>query len=382
MSQYLLSKLPNTGTTIFSVMSALAQQHNAINLSQGFPDFPISEMLASSLSNAVTRGLNQYAPMPGSLRLRNQVAKLNNRVYNTCIDPETQVTITSGATEALFDAITAIVNPGDEVVILEPAYDSYVPAIQLNGGIPVPVALDFPEYSIPWQKVWDVVHHKTKAIIINSPNNPTGAALSAEDMQQLISLVRKHPIWIISDEVYEHFCFHPEGHHSVLQYPELAERAFKISSFGKTFHVTGWKIGYCIAPPQLTQEFRKIHQFVTFASPTPLQEAIADMIETSEEVDQLIHFYRNKRDVFLDCMKSSRFKPLPCSGTYFQLMDYSEISQLPDTEFSKQLTIEHGVASIPVSVFYTEPKDHKVLRFCFAKKEETLIQAADLLCKI
>lgn len=377
-----LSKLPNTGTTIFSVMSALANQHNAINLSQGFPDFPISEMLVSSLSNAVARGMNQYAPMPGSTRLRNQVAKLNNRVYDANIDPETQVTITSGATEALFDAITTIVNPGDEVIILEPAYDSYVPAIQLNGGIPVPVSLDFPEYSIPWQKVWDAVNHNTRAIIINSPNNPTGAALCAEDIQQLIRLVQNYPIWIISDEVYEHFCFHPEGHHSVLRYPELANRSFKISSFGKTFHVTGWKIGYCIAPPLLTQEFRKLHQFVTFASPTPLQEAIADMLESIEEVDQLMPFYQKKRDRFLDCMKASRFKPLPCRGTYFQLMDYSEISQLSDTEFARQLTIEHGVAAIPVSAFYAEPQDHKVLRFCFAKKEETLIQAADLLCKI
>jgi methionine transaminase len=382
MLPLLASKLPNSGTTIFSVMSALANRHNAINLSQGFPDFPISEQLESFLVQAVAKGMNQYAPMPGSLRLRNQVALLNNRIYNTNIDPETQVTITSGATEALFDAITAIVSRGDEVIILEPAYDSYVPAIQLNGGIPVPVSLDFPDYTIPWQKVWDAVNHNTRAIIINSPNNPTGAALSAEDIQQLMHLVQKYPLWIISDEVYEHFCFHPEGHHSVLQYPELASRAFKISSFGKTFHVTGWKTGYCIAPTNLTEEFRKIHQFVTFASPTPLQEAIADMLESNEEVDQLMPFYQKKRDMFLDYMKSSRFKPLPCRGTYFQLMDYSEISQLSDIEFARQLTIEYGVASIPVSAFYAKSQDHKVLRFCFAKKEETLIQAADLLCKI
>lgn len=382
MLSQITTKLPKTGTTIFSVMSALAAQHNAINLSQGFPDFPISPQLEQYLIQAVSKGMNQYAPMPGSMRLRNQIAELNARVYGANVNPDTQVTITSGATEALFDAITAIVNIGDEVIVLEPAYDSYIPAIELNGGIPIPIPLDFPDYSIPWQKVWDAVTLKTRAIIINSPHNPTGAVLNAEDIEQLKLLVAKYPLWIISDEVYEHFCFHPEGHHSVLRYPELAERAFKISSFGKTFHVTGWKTGYCIAPPALTQEFRKIHQFVTFASPTPLQEAIADMLGNPAEVDHLLPFYQQKRDAFLAYMKDARFKPLPCQGTYFQLMDYSAISDVPDTEFAITLTRQHGVASIPVSVFYAQQQDRKVLRFCFAKQDETLRQAAEKLCRI
>jgi len=376
------SRLPNTGTTIFTLMSALATEQNAVNLSQGFPDFPIDETLTDSLIRAVQEGKNQYAPMAGTLRLRQNIAHLNQRIYGLPVNPQTEVTITSGATEALFDAITAVVRPGDEVIILEPCYDSYLPAIVLNGGIPISVSLNFPEYSIPWDKVESAMSAKTRLIILNSPHNPTGAILRAQDMENLILLTRNYPVWIISDEVYEHICFDGNAHESVLKYPELAARSFKISSFGKTFHVTGWKVGYCIAPPALTDEFRKIHQYVTFTSPTPFQEALADMMEQEGKVESLSGFYQEKRDYFLENMKPSAFIPLKTSGTYFQLMDYSAISDMPDTEFAIWLTREHKVASIPVSVFYQKAVDRKVVRFCFAKKTETLDSAIEKLCRI
>lgn len=376
------SRLPGVGTNIFTLMSALASEHQAINLSQGFPDFETNPLLINSLIQAVQSGKNQYAPMAGLVRLRQNIATLTQQKYGRTVDPDTEITITSGATEALFNAIAAIVRTGDEVIILDPAYDSYAPAIRLNGGIPVCIPLNAPDYSLPWEKIMDASGPNTKAIILNSPHNPTGTILKDQDILNLIQWTQKYPTWIISDEVYEHIIFDNQKHHSILLYPNLAERAFVISSFGKTFHVTGWKTGYCIAPEQMTSEFRKIHQFNTFCSPTPLQEAIADALEQSDLVDGLGAFYQEKRNRFLELMHTSRFKPLQTSGTYFQLMDYSTLSDLSDVEFCKWLTMEHKVAAIPVSVFYESKQDNKVIRFCFAKKEETLIEAASRLCKI
>lgn len=376
------SRLPETGTNIFTIMSALAAEHNAINLSQGFPDFPIDPVLSENLIRAVQQGRNQYAPMPGLLRLREQIALQTERKYGRITDPVSEITITSGATEALFNAISALVRPGDEVIVLEPCYDSYGPAIQLSGGIPVPIELKYPDYTIPWEEIYNKTNAATRLIILNSPHNPTGTIISQEDIQQLHTYIRKFPVWIISDEVYEHITFGGMPHLSILRYPELSERAFVISSFGKTFHVTGWKTGYCIAPPALSAEFRKIHQFVTFCSPTPFQEALADMLENPAHVDGLAEFYQKKRDFFLAKMRDSRFIPLCTAGTYFQLMDYSAISDLPDTEFARELTIKYGVAAIPVSVFYSRSRDERVVRFCFAKQEETLTQAAIKLCQI
>lgn len=376
------SRLPGVGTTIFTVMSALATEHQAINLSQGFPDFEPDPVLLGHLTRAVLDGKNQYAPMAGLPRLREQVSRLVERKYGRKADPVSEITITSGATEALFNAIAALVRPGKEVIILDPAYDSYAPAIRLNGGIPVAVSLRFPDYSIPWDEIESAISANTCALILNSPHNPTGAVMNEQDIQQLRQLVTRHPIHLISDEVYEHIIFDGLTHHSLLRYPDLAERAFVISSFGKTFHVTGWKTGYCVAPPDMTAEFRRIHQFNTFCSPTPLQEALADALEAPETVDTLGAFYQTKRDRFLKLMQNSRFSPLPVSGTYFQLMQYTGISDADDVSFTRALTIESGVAAIPVSVFYQERLDNRVIRFCFAKKEETLNAAAERLCKI
>jgi len=376
------SRLLGIGTTIFTLMSALAAEQKAINLSQGFPDFDPDPRLIESLVRATQSGKNQYAPMSGLPRLRQGVAELTQRKYNRIVNPETEVTITSGATEALFNAIATVVRPGDEVLILDPAYDSYAPAIILNGGIPISIPLQFPEYSLPWDTIHQASNSKTKAIIINSPHNPTGSVIGTEDINNLIQWTRKFPAWIISDEVYEHIIFDQLLHHSILLYPELADRALVISSFGKTFHVTGWKTGYCIAPAELTAEFRKIHQFNTFCSPTPLQEALADALEDSSMVDGLSSFYQTKRNLFLNLMKDSKFKAMKSRGTYFQLMDYSEISDFSDVDFCKWLTVEHKVAAIPVSVFYANQEDNKIIRFCFAKKEDTLREAAERLCKI
>lgn len=376
------SRLPGVGTTIFTLMSALANEHQAINLSQGFPDFDTNSLLINSLVQAVKAGKNQYAPMAGLPRLRKNVAALTHRKYGKIVNPESEITITSGATEALFNAIAALVRNGDEVIILDPAYDSYAPAIRLNGGIPISIPLQFPNYTLPWDQIFQASGPNTRAIILNSPHNPTGSILSPSDIEKLKEWTQKFPTWIISDEVYEHIIFDNHTHHSILMYPELAERAFVISSFGKTFHVTGWKTGYCIAPETMMTEFRKIHQFNTFCSPTPLQEAIADALEQSDLVDGLGNFYQEKRNRFLELMENSKFKPLQTSGTYFQLMDYSALSDLSDVEFCRWLTIEHKVAAIPVSVFYEQKQDNKVIRFCFAKKEETLIEAASRLCKI
>ncbi len=376
------SKLPDVGITIFTVMSKLAADHGAINLSQGFPDFDAPAGLVDRVSHYMRKGMNQYAPMQGVPVLRQRIAEKVKALYRCDIDPDTQITITSGATEALFAAISAVVHPGDEVIVVEPAYDAYVPIIKLNGGTPVFLPLRFPDYSVDWERLQASLTGATRLLILNTPHNPTGTILTAEDMAALKALVVEHDLFILSDEVYEHIVFDGQTHQSILRDPDLAARSFVVSSFGKTYHTTGWKIGYCVAPPEMTLEFQKIHQFLTFTSNTPIQLAYADYMQHTEHYLQLADFYQRKRDLFLDCMRPSRFKPLPCAGTYFQMMDYSAISDEPDTAFARRLTAAHGVAAIPPSVFYHDQRDHKVLRFCFAKQDQTLIQAAELLCRI
>lgn len=379
----LSSKLPEVGTTIFTVMSRLAQEHDAINLSQGFPNFGCDDRLLELAAKHMRAGHNQYAPMAGLPLLRERISAMTETFYGAKYDPETEVTITSGATEALFCAITAIVREGDEVIVIEPAYDSYIPAIKLCGGEPVCISLEYPDYSINWDNVTRLINQRTRAIIINSPHNPTGATLKSQDLQKLEKILANNSdMLVISDEVYEHIIFDSRRHESVARYPNLASRSFIISSFGKTFHVTGWKVGYCLAPAALMAEFRKVHQFVTFSTATPLQAAIADYLGDLAPVRELGAFYQEKRDYFQKLMAGSAFKPLNCAGTYFQLMSYADISNEPDTELAIRLTKDHKVASIPVSVFYRFPQQHNVLRFCFAKDNETLERAAEKLHKV
>jgi len=381
-SLFIDSKLPLVGTTIFTVMSALAREEKAINLSQGFPDFRCDPLLLELVNKYMLEGKNQYAPMPGLMVLRESIASLVEAKYGRKYDPATEITVTSGATEALFCAITALVQEDDEVLIIEPAYDCYIPAIQLSGGSVVSVSLNPPDYSIDWDHVKKLVSQRTKLIILNSPHNPTGSSLKEEDIQALRKIVQSSNCFILSDEVYEHIIFDGATHHSMARYPDLAERSLIISSFGKSLHTTGWKIGYCLAPKYITKEFRKVHQFVTFSTSTPFQYAIAEYIEDHDRIHNLAHFYQRKRDLFLQLMEGSRFTPVHCSGTYFQTMSYEGISDLPDTEFAKWLTREHKVASIPLSVFYRTKRDNKVLRFCFAKQESTLEEAAMILRKV
>ncbi|MBN1929989.1 MAG: methionine aminotransferase [Desulfobacterales bacterium] len=376
------SKLPEVGVTIFTVMSRLADDYHAINLSQGFPDFDVSPELIALVEKYMRCGYNQYAPMQGVPELREAIAQKTFELYHTRYNPQTEITVTSGATEALYSAITAVVQKGDEVIIFEPAYDAYVPVIQLNGGIPVYIELKFPDYKIDWDEVQNAISKKTKLIIFNSPHNPTGAVLSSEDIAALKSIIGHTDAMILSDEVYEHITFDGFRHESMSRYPELAERSFVVSSFGKTYHTTGWKIGYCLAPSSLAKEFQKVHQFLTFTSNTPVEYAYAEFMQNKDAYLNLSLFYQKRRDKFLSMINNSRFKALPCRGTYFQLLDYSNISDESDIEFSKRLTIEHGVASIPISVFYNRKDDHKVLRFCFAKQDQTLERAAEKLCKI
>ena len=378
----LQSKLPDVGTTIFTVMSAMAGEHQAINLSQGFPDFDVDPDLLALVDKYMRSGYNQYAPMQGVLALRERIAEKTQQLYNAVYDPLTEITITSGATEALFAAISAVVHPGDEVIVIEPAFDCYVPAIALNGGVPVFVKLNFPDYHIDWDDVQAAITSKTRLIILNSPHNPTGAVLSETDISALKRIVVDTDMLIISDEVYEHIIFDGLVHESMARHPELAQRSFVISSFGKTYHTTGWKIGYCLAPEPLSKEFQRIHQFLTFASNTPIQHAYAEFMQNQEAYLELSEFYQKKRDKFLALIETSRFKAVPCKGTYFQMLDYASISDESDIEFSKRLTIRHGVASIPPSVFYHQNDDHRVLRFCFAKKDQTLERAAKKLCQI
>lgn len=377
----MISKLPDVGTTIFSVMSALANEHGAINLSQGFPDFPVDPELSELIYEASEKGHNQYALMAGSLLLREGISALVKKFYQREIDPEKEITITSGATEALFAAVSAVVNPGDEVIMFDPSYDSYEPAVLLNQGIPVRIPLTFPEYRIDWDAVHSALNPRTRLIIINSPNNPSGSVISESDISNLKSIVKRNDIFILSDEVYEHIIFDGKNHWSILRDDELFKRSFIVSSFGKTFHITGWKVGYCVAPPDLTNELRKIHQFLTFSTSTPSQYALAEYIKNLRRIENLKNFYQSKRDLFLKLISGTGFKPLGCEGTYFQLMDYSSLSDENDFDFAVRLTKECRVASIPVSVFYKDRTDNKVLRFCFAKEEKTLEEAAERLKK-
>jgi methionine aminotransferase len=363
-------------------MSALAREHKAINLSQGFPDFQADPRLINLVARYMRKGMNQYAPMQGVLALRERVAEMVQSTYGAVYDPETEITITSGATEALFCAITALVNEGDEVIIIEPAYDSYVPAIELSGGMPVSVSLRHPDYAINWEDVKKLIKSGTRAIILNTPHNPTGSILKESDLKELEKIISSSNIVVISDEVYEHIIFDGNSHQSVARFPKLAERSIIISSFGKTLHMTGWKVGYCLAPAALTKEFRKVHQYVNFSTSTPFQHAIADYLEDPEPIFGLSAFYQEKRDLFLKYMEGTRFTPIPSRGTFFQLMGYENISDQKDVDFARRLTIDHKVASIPVSVFYRTLEDHKVLRFCFAKSAETLEKAAEKLHKV
>ncbi len=376
------SKLPDVGTTIFTVMSRLAQEHDAINLSQGFPDFDCAKALRDLATKYINAGLNQYPPMAGVVQLRERVAEKAETLYGARYDVEHEVTIVPGATYGIFTAVATIVRPGDEVVLIEPAYDSYAPAIEVAGGMPVYVQLRYPDYSIDWQQVSRAITAKTRAIIINTPNNPTASVFSGEDLRMLESLLRGTDIVVISDEVYEHIVFDGHRHQSVASFPGLAERSYVVSSFGKTYSVTGWKMGYVLAPKELTAEFRKVHQFNVFVTNSPLQHALAEYMKDREPYLSLAAFYQKKRDFFLAGVQGSRFKPLPSRGTFFQNLAYDAISDEKDMDLALRLTKEKGIASIPVSVFYREPPPHKVLRFCFAKSEETLARGAEILSKI
>lgn len=375
-------KLRKQETSIFAIMSALANEHGAINMSQGFPDFPISQKLIELVYKYMQKGYNQYAPMTGIPQLREQISLKVERLYNAAYNPETEINITAGATQALHTAIASIIREDDEVIVFEPAYDSYVPVVKLHGGTVKYAQLKQPDYHIDWQEIMKLISNRTRMIIINSPHNPTGSVLKPSDIKELIKITKNSDIIILSDEVYEHLIFDNIKHESISAYPELAERAFVVGSFGKTFHATGWKTGFILAPEMLMSEFRKIHQFVVFACNTPIQYALAEFLTDSTNYEDLGKFYQRKRDRFLKLIKGSKFKVVPTHGTYFQLLDYSAITDETEIDFAKRMTREFKLASIPVSAFYHENTDNKVLRFCFAKEESTLEKAAEILCKI
>jgi len=375
MSPHISSKLPSVGTTIFSVMSSLAQEHKAVNLGQGFPDYPMQEELAEKVAAAIRDGHNQYAPMPGLLSLRERIAEKSNNLYQATINPDTEITITPGGTYAIYTALTTILSPGDEVIIFEPAYDSYIPNIEINGAKAIPLPLTYPDYRINWEMVKASITTRTKAIIINSPNNPTGSVLDAADLQMLKSIVEGTTIFIVSDEVYEHLIFDGKQHQSILRDKELFARSFVCFSFGKTYHCTGWKLGYCIAPADLTKEFRKVHQFNAFTCFTPAQVALADYLKNEEAYLSLPRFMQQKRDYFIELMSQTRFELLPSGGSYFICAKYNRISEESDYDFAVRLTKEVGVATIPVSSFYHNRKDDHVIRFCFSKQNKTLQEA-------
>lgn len=378
------SKLPNVGTTIFTVMSAAARQHNALNLSQGFPDFEPDEALCAALAAACSRPVHQYAPMTGLPGLRGWIAEHHQACYGAAYNPETEITVTSGGTEALYAAIAALVRDGDEVICFDPAYDSYAPAVELQGGRTIRIPLRHPDYAFDWNAVEAALSPRTRLLLLNSPHNPTGRVLSADDLNALRDLARTNPFLILSDEVYEHMVFDGSAHLSLCDDPELASRSLVVGSFGKNLHITGWKVGWCAAPAELTAEFRKVHQYLTFSTATPLQQALQDYLTARgpRVFDGLPDFYQQKRDLFANLLKNSRFRRLPAQGTYFELYAYDEISSLPDTEFCMWMTREHGVAAIPVSYFYADHYDARVIRFCFAKTDDTLRQAAERLCQI
>jgi methionine aminotransferase len=377
------TKLPRIGTNIFTVMSQLAAQHRAVNLGQGFPDFEGPAALHEALHRYTLDHRNQYAPMPGVPALRQAIAVKTEALFDRRVDADTEITVTSGATEALFAAIHAVVRPGDEVIVLDPCYDCYDPAIELAGGRAVHVPLSPPHFNVDWDRVRDAITPHTRMIMINSPHNPTGATLTRGDLDTLADLLRDSEILVLSDEVYEHIIFDGRRHESVLGHAELAERSFAVSSFGKTYHITGWKVGYCIAPPTLTAEFRKVHQFLTFCTFHAAQCALADiLLADPQHYLDLPQFYQAKRDRFAQLLASSRFRLLPVEGAYFQLADYSAISDEDDLSFCKWLVAEHGVAAIPVSAFYESPPEQKLVRFCFAKTSATMDVAAERLCAI
>jgi methionine transaminase len=376
------SKLPNTEQSIFAIMSKMAAEQGAINLSQGFPDFDISSDLIARVNHYMNAGHNQYAPMPGIPALRQAISKKVEKHHGIFYDPDMEINITAGATQALYTAISAFVRDDDEVIIFEPAYDSYAPAVRVNGGHVKYAQMEMPGYTINWPHLARLMTNRTKMIIINTPHNPTGAVLTESDLLQLQRITLNSDIIVLSDEVYEHLIFDGLQHHSVCRFPDLAARSMAVGSFGKTFHATGWKVGYVLAPENLMREFRKVHQWVVFAVNTPIQLAIADFLQDENNYNYLPGFFQEKRDNFLKLTKKSRFKPIPCFGTYFQCFDYSAISDESDFEFAKRLTIDHKIASIPLSPFFMNGRDDKILRFCFAKKDETLQQAAEILCKI
>lgn len=374
------SKLPNVGTTIFTTMSALAREHQAINLSQGFPDFDCSPKLAENATHYIQKGFNQYAPMPGTQQLRERVAEMISECYQASYHPETEITITAGATQAIYTVLAAFVQPGDEVLVVEPAYDCYVPAIEVHGGIPVYSSLNPVDFSINWKDVRSKINSRTRVIMINSPHNPSGAVITQQDLTELENIVRGTNILVISDEVYEHMVFDGNKHCSVALNKTLAAQSVIVSSFGKTVHTTGWKIGYVAAPKEIMTEFRKVHQFLVFVVNHPLQLALADFLSDKNNYLELKNFYQAKRDLFLKLTKGSRLEPLKCGGTYFQLMSYRKISDEADTDLAIRLTREKKLATIPLSVFYSQKKDDRLLRFCFAKKDETLEKAAEIIC--
>lgn len=376
------SKLPSVGTTIFSTMSALARQHNAINLSQGFPDFDCSLILMEKAAHYISSGFNQYAAMPGTIELRERIAEIVSLSYGVSYHPDTEITVTAGATQAIYTALAAFIRQGDEVLVFEPAYDCYVPAIELQGGVAVYSQLSADDFSINWNDVRQKITKKTKAILINSPHNPSGTTLSQKDLLELENIVAGTNILVISDEVYEHMVFDGNSHQSVTRSKILKEQSILVSSFGKTVHTTGWKIGYVAAPKEIMAEFRKVHQFLVFVVNHPLQLALADFLADSKNYTELKYFYQAKRDLFLKLTNGSRLVPLKCEGTYFQLMSYKAISNEADTDLAIRLTSEKKLATIPLSVFYSQKTDHKLLRFCFAKKDETLEKAAEIICSL
>jgi methionine aminotransferase len=378
----LTSKLPNVGTTIFTVMSALATEHKAVNLGQGFPDYPMNEELIALVNEAMRSGFNQYAPMQGHIPLREVLAEKIQSLYKTQISADSQITITPGGTYAIYTALTTILQPGDEVIIFEPAYDSYIPNVEINGAIPVLIELKFPEYKIDWSEVKQKISAKTKAIMINSPHNPTGAVLSTYDIEQLRSVVANTNIFILSDEVYEHLIFDNIPHESILCYPDLLERSFVCFSFGKVYHCTGWKLGYCVSSPGLMKEFRKVHQFNCFSCHTPMQVALSKFLSNKESFLSLSSFMQEKRDHFIRLMGQTKFDMLHSGGSYFICARYDRFSDESDKDIAIRLTKDYCVATIPVSAFYKSGTDHKVLRFCFAKKNETLEAAVERLATI
>ena len=376
------SKLPHIGTNIFTTMSGLAVQYNAVNLAQGFPDFDVPSYLVERVSHHMLSGKNQYAPMAGILSLREKLATKYASVYGMPFDPVEEITITCGATEACFSAITALIKAGDEVIIVEPAFDCYEPAIILNGGKPVFVKTIYPDFKINWNEVEAAITPHTRLLILNSPHNPTGTIFTKEDVNALRDVLQRHDLLVLSDEVYEHMVFDGAHHHCLAADPFIRERTLTIGSFGKTYHATGWRLGFCAAPAHLMKEFRKVHQYNTFSAVTPIQHAVSDMLDDTDWHHNLSSFFQSKRNYFLNAIKHSGFKSIATQGTYFQLLSYASVSDKKETDMAQWMVKEMKLAAIPVSVFYHDKTDQQILRFCFAKKDETLQQAAEILCKI